>query len=899
MKNDGINELLLAGFVPLRKEGLALPCYASGPQSNAWYCARCSTDGDRHGTIVEFDPFESADIIRLPEGSRRVVSVGDDWQDVLVWGDDFFVGTPDIILTTLGDRVAELAAEAPLELLDLAMPAQRLDRAALVASATVRLEALWGRRAADSWQTDIFMRQGLMLELRRLLSHSEDPESGALIRQLEIVPAADGFSVELTAPLTALLHRHKAGEAFERRVEAFGYETGLPITCPPLTSSSQVLSEPVAMIVDEPDDDSSETLIMVSGARAAKLARQIRLPGWIPDWGKMRPAGEFAPLTAGRFRDPARLPAPDILEFDNALPLLNRYRVVIWLTDGHDDERYREIFADATQWLPGSLPLVIVAPTLPADAPPAMLAKPAPDMSDSIVLLDTATVRSPFWPGNSKRSIDRRVVDLIGATVRVTAPGTPLYSRLTDERPNYQMRLLSVATEQPSDWQTLPLASEISAVGLKKRLNAKAGEEYFRWEEISFADREGDNAFGEAMISRHDPEFAVFVREAIRHTFKRLSRDERILGEVPDSIATELRYPHLSAAFQARDRPRRAPCVLTAEAPQLSTLRAAAEAGWTVARYSDSDALRKISDGRGHGPYSLPSDITLPALNRLGRNRGLVVRGIDPRDIIRVPFPVFEELRRRFRGSHLEQAFRRYRADIAPWAAFAEPDNSFAVPKLTYLHELASGTRAARYLADAMDIRIPTERSISKRTADLRASWSAAEAGTRRTMLADGKLPLQGSFLDEDEVAAQRFFTVDGDAAVPLLFGSRLFHVWASATITRSASWSSRFSITRTFETFPISEEFLILNSEETGRAHLRAPRATRSLRRLLEIMDDFISEHQVIPTFNGQTDGAVDWREFEQERDQILLEMFGLQRRTSDLDILEHLVKLNRRAGS
>lgn len=904
MDSDGLTDLLLAGYVPLRDEGMALPCYASGPQSNAWYCALCSVPGDRAGTVVDFEPFESGDIIRLPAAAQRAVSVGDPWHDVLVWGGDCFVGTPDIILTALGDRVAELAGNAPLTLLDLAMPAQRLDRAAIVTAAKLRIDSFWGPGEASHWESDIFVRQNLLLELRRLLSGAPEAGCAELIRQLEVTASDGSMTVDVPSPLAALLRRHNAIDAFERRMETFGYETGLTLICPALTADigpeapELPAPAPKARAADR-EDYPSEILIMVSGARANQIAKLIRLPEWLPDWTVMRKGGELEPMTAGRPRDPARLPEPDVFKLEDALPVLTRYRVIIWLTDGYDHSRHSAMISEALNDLRGPVPLMIVAPTLPTQEPPAILADPKHELPDFFTLLDTAAVRSPFWSGNQKRSIDRRLADLVSATVRLTAPGTPLYDRLADQKPRYYPLLLSVASGRRAAGSSPALASEISSAGLKRKKKGHDREEYFHWKEVGRSDHDDRILSGEAAVGRHDPEFSAFVKEALRGGHKMLARDERILGEVPESIAENLRYPHLSAAFRSIEKPRSAMCVIAAESPRLSALRAAAAAGWSVVRYSDFEALNRLSEGRSYGSPLLPSDIALPSLNRLGRNRGLAVRGVDPRDIVRIPFRVFQEWREQYGRSDLAREFRRYRDDIGEWIEIPEPNWTYAVPALTLSRAIDEGLEEALFLADHPEVNISQRRRLANRTSDLRASWSEPEQETRRIIIADGKLPVQGGVLQANEIAAQKFFTIDGDASVTLLFGSRVFHVWASATITRSPSWSSRFSITRTFETFPIPEEFLIINNEEENRSQIRAPVRSRALQPLLAIADELMSEGHNLPAYTRGSGNGREVRDFEDQRDWAMMEMIGLSKKSSDLDILDRLIEMNRQSGT
>ncbi len=148
-----------------------------------------------------------------------------------------------------------------------------------------------------------------------------------------------------------------------------------------------------------------------------------------------------------------------------------------------------------------------------------------------------------------------------------------------------------------------------------------------------------------AVVGRHDPEFQPFAEAVTEHlpSSRPLQPDSKFLGEVPDPIANALTYPHLAAAFRAEPKRGDAICVVTAEAPGLKALRAAAKIGWSVIRYSDEESLRSLTSRRRTRTADLPADIAMPDLNRLGRNRGLAIRGVDPRDVVRMPIHVLEE----------------------------------------------------------------------------------------------------------------------------------------------------------------------------------------------------------------------------------------------------------------
>ncbi|MCQ8782155.1 hypothetical protein [Mangrovibrevibacter kandeliae] len=914
MMDEDIPELLLAGFVPLRAQGLALPCYASGPLSNAWYCAVCSIDGDHTGTVIGFEPFESDDIIRLPAAAARTVSIGDPWHDVLLWKEEFYVGTPAIIIAQLGETAAELAAEAPLTLLDLAMAGEGLDRAALAATAYAHVRAQWGEAEADRWQSDGFARQQLMLEARRLLA-AAGAEGAGVVRGIEVERTGSGLMADIPAALVQLLQEHGIFPRFAARVATLAQETHLPLAPVPEPGGPAAERDPVSddaadaaePLADEAPGPSSSAdaraanvLVLASGARARLLLRHIQRPDWQPHW-EDAPRPRRGRQSSGRL-DPdfARV---DVVDDLNGLPDLSPYEVIIWLVDDEAflNDQGRVTGAQLQAALGhGAMPLCIIAPMLPAQQPPAILAdrSAASDLPLFDTILDTAVVRSPFWPGNSRRSIDRRVADLVSATALLAAPRSPLHAWLTEDRPRYEPLLLSIASGIRQSRDSSGLFSEVSSAGVFAEGRRRREVEEFTWSEIPRGGERSKELQGMAVVRRHQPDFQPFAEAVTKHmpSSRPLQRDSKLLGEVPDPIANALIYPYLAAAFRAESKRGDRICVVAAEAPGLKALRAAAKIGWSVIRYSDEESLRSLASDRRRRTADLPADIAMPDLNRLGRNRGLAIRGVDPRDVVRMPIHVLEDWRKRFSGSDLVASFRWYRSIINRYDDPPEAAGVAAVPAELFFQGEMQNEPAATFLRDHADVVAAGVRA--KRTADLRASWSEPAKGAARFMFEDGKLPVHFGPVDHHEVAAQKFFTIDGDASVPLLFSSRLFRVWARATLTRSPSWSSRFSITRTYETFPLPDQFMVLNDGEGDRASLRASPRSKSLSALLKNYDPDMLRMEYSQV--GRTsDLASDRRDYFSEVEASLLDMIGLPPDVSDLDLLERLVDMNRNAGA
>lgn len=905
---EDMSELLLGGYLPLRAQGLALPCYASGPLSNAWYCAICSVDGDHAGTVIGFEPFEADDIVRLPPAAARTVSIGDPWHDVLLWKGEQHVGTPAIIVAQLGEGVAELAAEAPLTLLDLAMASEELDRGALAATAFAYVQAQWGEAEAVRWQSDGFTRQQLMLEGRRLLKAAGVVDTG-IIRGIEVDRNGDRLEAHIPAALHQLFKDHDIFAPFRERAEALARETRIPLA--PITNwrhEQQAREELIAReelkvradrSVSRSDTASAaNVLVLASGSRARLLLRYVKLPNWKPRWHD-----EQSPRHRRRSAEQlgTEHPRVDVIDDRDGLPNLDQYDVVIWLVD---DEAFLNDHGRVTgAQLQAALsqrtaPLCIIAPMLPAQRPAAILADRslASDVPLLDTILDTAVVRSPFWSGNPRRSIDRRVADLVSATAQLAAPGSPLHGWLTEDRQRPEPLLLSIALGVRLGRERSALSSEVSSAGLILETNRYHDSEEFTWSERPSGGERTKVLEGMAMVRRHDPAFQTFAEAMARHQAPKVFE----LGEVPSSISDNLHFPHLAAAFRAGQNRSDAICVVTAEAPSLKALRTAAKIGWSVIRFSDEETLRFLTSGRGRKQPLLPADVAMPDLNRLGRNRGLAIRGVDPRDVIRIPAHVLERWQDRHGGSDLAASSRWYRSSINRYDEAPETARAAAIPAELFVEAERLEDEAARFLREHDEVAIVAAGAPAKRVADLHASWWEPAEGTSRFMFEDGKLPVRFRPLDRQEVAAQKFFTIDGDASVPLLFSSRLFHVWARATLTRSPSWLSRFSITRTFETFPLPDQFMVLSDGEGGRASLRASPRSNALSHLLEDFDpDMLRSGRGLSAEGWSAYGAYDRSDFLEEVEARLLNMIGLPPDATDLDILERLVEMNRSAGS
>jgi hypothetical protein len=299
-------------------------------------------------------------------------------------------------------------------------------------------------------------------------------------------------------------------------------------------------------------------------------------------------------------------------------------------------------------------------------------------------------------------------------------------------------------------------------------------------------------------------------------------------------------------------------------------------------------------------PTSLPQEIRLPKLQQLGRNRGLATRGVDPRDVVRLTSYQIEELRKSFAHSRLLSEARIYRSQVNR----TEPDE-YAIPIASIREEFGRNDEAAGDLENILGEQISLDRAI-KRPSDLRVSWSYPMDRLRRFVMEDGALPIQIAELSVDEVPAQRLFIIDGDASVPVLFGSRLFQVWASATLSRSTSWTPRFSVSKTFETFPIPPSFVIFHDALSNRAQLRlsldsihSANASIHLTGLVSEFEQNSATRDWQISSDDEHDKTLPAHPMIAEIDAALLSDIQLPKDASDLDILERLLEMNNSKSS
>jgi hypothetical protein len=931
--DQGPGTLLLAGYVPPFAEGFALPCYATGPQANSWYVAICSVDGDHEGGITGFEIFDVEGVLPLPEELRQSVSVGDPWQDVFLWAGRPHVGAPSSILQELDADLEAVAAEAPISLLDLTLFAGDIDIRPFVRGAFDHIDERPGRAMADNWFRETLIRGQTRLIVRRCLVAAGLAEK--LLNDVRGIAVRDlTGKLQLTMPesIAAVLDGADQLNDLKDHIRILGGAVGADIDIE-LGGDSTRADPPMQVAVPDEEIAAEDSLhaarnilIIVSGQRAKAIARYLTAPEWLPIL-KGPSSADFPRYRLRREADMRRTwdgevvarGVIDVVDEHKLPPALDNYGVIVWLADDRTllhgpPDPLRDAFGAPSGFARDAV--FLVAPALPVLEPSRILS----DLKHKSLLespfgcvIDTSLARSPFWTGNPRRAVDRRIGDIVVGSAMICATDGQLRKDLAHRESGSGLELFSFALETDArdnpDMQ-FGLLSESSSTGLRKPRRAGSRGAFVRFEVQPFVRSLDQTRSGYYSIRRHDPDFDGFVQAVIagfrgprsvdltrsqipfhRSDLFRAQFDVMSGRQLPPDVEYELVHPHLAAAARGSGQMSEEGIIVTAEAPSVAAVRAASDAGWTIVRYTDRETIwEAIADRRRKPRAPFPREMRLPPLHGWHRHHGLAVRGVDPRDIIRISFDDFEAWRSGVDESPLLDEARVYRADISE-----DGLAGIAIPRDAFENALRSGDRAAVKLGHMLR---EGEGSLHhgplRRPGDLRAAWSAPGNDTRRFVLEDGRLPVSLMELPSYIVPTQRLFIIHGDGAVPALFLSRLFNIWARATLSQSIGWASRFSVRNTFEALPILHEFEVRH-DETGIVQFRLGQSAGELESLIKKLNSN-ARRFARPLYADRPDGERMWDDhmFREEIDEVLLAMIGLPPHATDLDILDRLLTMS-----
>lgn len=595
-----------------------------------------------------------------------------------------------------------------------------------------------------------------------------------------------------------------------------------------------------------PFPDSDTVMVVVSGARANVIARHLK------EWqgrSDRKQGGHYEPA-------PLNLVVMAQKELSaTSLRHVGPVSAVAWLADDRiiQDSSEDQIRALAELGDP-SRPLLII-PALPEDRPSVVLTAQSGLGFATGVLVDTSIARSPL-PRWGRRSVDRRIADVIVAALELI------------HDPFVEMEVAS-AVESPGVFLSWTPDAGASSSFASEATSGELAQSPEGLEQFSTNDR-SPTGTRPGVSTLHAPvrDFISFAAAVVQ--VAEGSGNGAPPAQRPHKLPSQFAFPDLTAIFPGPE----GDLLLSAERPDPEMIEAAAYGGALLARYTDASTIRAWARGRIR-PGATPDEIAMPSLRRFSETRGLVVRGIDPRDIHRLPVDELERLIAAYPTSEIRTVARGYQAVFDPQTV-----KEAAVPIDFLLGAAQENDAGAEVLAQRLrSLRLP-----AKRLSDLAANWAPPNHG-RRWCLEDGTLPARVRPLEPDQVAGQAMFTIDGDDAVPALFLSRIFSIWARATMTRSVSWPSRFAVTRTFETLPIPRQFTLLPDGQNRRIGIFLE-GSPDVQYLAQELGYRLGEH-----------GAYDRNrvnQLTQEIDRHLLGGFDLPTEATDIDILRRLIIFN-----
>ncbi|HEY0312284.1 MAG TPA: hypothetical protein VGC56_07280 [Allosphingosinicella sp.] len=912
MADDSLEELLVAGYVPLCRSGFALPCYMVRPRANTWHVARCSIEGDHTGSVSGFEQYDAPGVLSLPEALQQWVRIGDPWLDVFIWGGKPWVGTPSELWEELRPSLSHLVDAIPLSVLDLALSANEDGVPELAEAARRHVEGVHGPDVARRWRRDFLVSQSRLAVRRQLASTLVTPALAMEAHNVDVVQTPERLSVSLPATLRSSLAPEEI-DLLREQIRRLGRRLAMPmdLAVTQIEAGASPQERDISSSTGDgvrPKGEGSapelKLLIISSGPRARAIARHISRPDWAPVIGPGMVARKWIVRSGGGLLSDAPHGASviDVMSDDQLDVSAAGYGAVVWLLDDEVVMQGRlEAFAAEVIHHKGADAAVhLLAPALPTLEPSrvlADLAAVAPVSFPCHAVIDTSLARSPFWTGNPWRAIDRRIADTIVGSALLCATHSRLRAKLLQLKPGGDLQVISHALgkgDLKGRDPELGLVSEVSRFGLAAQ-GFDALTMQFNLEPLAKA-QDGVSR-GYAALRPFDSYFASFAEAVvsniglagnsvpaarpIRRSDVRLGPASRARAPYPERVARSLRARTLAARLNVGGRDS---LIITAEAPSLKGVRAALEEDYTIVRYTDRETISEFISGKAFG---LPRELRLPRLKRLPANRGLAVRGVDPRDVVRFPAEEVDALHSLYDTSQLSGLVRGYRPRI-DGGQIAE----VAFPRVAVSSEIDSaGPWAARiaFLLEEAGERLAV--GGQKRPSDLRIAWTEPGPGVRRFVLEDGRLPTQLAELEPGTVPAQRMFILDGDAAVPILFGSRLFTIWARATMSRSTSWLSRFSVSGTFETMPLPDAFQIHRDDATGLAQLRLSNRNTELERLAE-------RHSNLDLMRRGGDPQrpiEERRSIRQDFDRALFKAIDLPADARDVDILDRMLTLNR----
>ncbi|WP_297838423.1 hypothetical protein [uncultured Roseibium sp.] len=882
--------LRLIGYYRCAAHGFAMPLYGQREGANTLYIARAAVSGDHSAKIVSFEPIDVDDRHRLPADESIVVNVGEPWRDVFLWNGAAYVGTPEQLWNELGSLQPDVEARAPLSLLDLAVHARRDEVSTLAGVAFRFLQTRFGDTKARSWRQQ-FVRQQTEVALRRVLA---DPKLDD--RLFQAVHIREATANVLTLDLPEEFASISVGEevrsviADVSQMAVFLGASLAPLPIEESATARRNISQPAPPVETVLEEIS--VLILADGKRAKQVVRHLQSGSERdPDLGKLDweissgGTSKFLSSGAAHTRSVIAL----VLSEDENAPALVSPEVELFLEK---------------QATTGAL--ILLVPALPATRP-SMLLDPNSGWRLPVAhaVLDTTIARSPFWWGNIKRSFDRRISDVV--RLAVSAARSPVVRReLLEPRSEEAVPILSVGmvsnpgdrTPKGNGTEGGLLGSEASCVSsdpkrsdpailFSVRINTDEIDGYRNSSQIIIEGRRRENKF---------PEFASSVIAPLFGRGNRRSNGLKgrleQLSDLPSSIRKTLRAPDYVSAFANGSESHGFRLAVTAETPSLDTVEQADHMGWNITRYTDTVTMKRLSEGM-EPTATFPDEILMGSIQSREINRNLATRGVDQRDVVRISYDLLSEWLDEVPATQRAAASRNARPQRSATRPYSDSEDTHL---LLREYVLSSDPAAQRLLSLISSKKKPALSGPMKRSADLEKCWNPPLPGFRRYGIVDGAVPGIVLELSPEEVPMQDLFVVDGDYAVPALFRSRVFAVWARATLPAASSWMARFSVANTFGGFPIADTFRIVEQGSGAATALVTEDASSRLVELAEEVGQYI-ERALASLPLGS------WKEAHRPSDNLpamgplndlVLQAYGLPEHATDIQILRRLKEMN-----
>ncbi len=271
---DPVGYLHLIGYEKLTDHGLALPVFGRSPGANVFYTARSSQPGGAGGHITRFDQYDPDALVPLPREQIRETGVGEPWLDIFLWEGVAYSGTAPEIWDALGEMRERVAEHSPLSLLALAEGVDPAPDFELVQKTFSWLTRRFGRRKAEEWRNDIYIRGMVLKSVRRELGADADRAEICRALQEEIAVHDDGdeISVFIGSGFSFL---DRAGlDAIEKVAASFG----IKVVVGRRTSENEMRIAALQVAASKPGGKATTTELKNEVDRYAELTSEDRVP---------------------------------------------------------------------------------------------------------------------------------------------------------------------------------------------------------------------------------------------------------------------------------------------------------------------------------------------------------------------------------------------------------------------------------------------------------------------------------------------------------------------------------------------------------------------------------------------------------------------------------------------